>query len=89
MKKIRRHWLLGTCKLFSAAIALLGLTGCGTSKRAADPPVVMYGAPYDGTELPDTAQQRSPKDGKEMRLMYGVAPVQYEKVDPGFIIRTR
>lgn len=89
MKTLRKHCLLGTSKLLSAAIALLGVVGCGTSKRAVDPPVVMYGAPNEGTELPDSAQQRFPKDGKEMRLMYGVAPVQYETVDPGFILRTK
>lgn len=89
MKTLRKHWLLGTSKLLSAAIALLGVVGCGTSKRAVDPPVVMYGAPNEGTELPDTTQRRSPKGLDEMRLMYGVAPVQYETVDPGFIIRTR
>ncbi len=89
MKALRKHWLQGTSKVLSAAIALLGLAGCGTSKRAVDPPVVMYGAPYEGTGLPDTTQRRSPKGSDEMRLMYGVAPVQYETVDPGFIIRTR
>ncbi|MBO5584904.1 MAG: hypothetical protein J5924_00820 [Bacteroidaceae bacterium] len=50
MKALRKHWLQGTSKVLSAAIALLGLAGCGTSKRAVDPPVVMYGAPYEGAQ---------------------------------------
>jgi hypothetical protein len=83
MKKMRKHWLVWTSKVLSTVIALLGLAGCGSCKRLVDPPVVMYGTPYDGPVVPDTTIRRSPGDGHEIRLMYGVPPARYEKVEQG------
>ena len=74
MKNFRKHWLTGCSKVLSVAIGLLGLAGCGTSKRVT-PPTVMYGAPYDGPLMPDTTIRRPPTG--EMRLMYGVPPATY------------
>ncbi|MDE6721472.1 MAG: hypothetical protein K2J84_04915 [Bacteroidaceae bacterium] len=80
MKKLRKHWLAATSKVLSALIALLGLTGCGTSKRAVSP-TMKSDAPNNGVVLPDTIIQRVSKDWQNIRVMYGPPPARLEKVE--------
>lgn len=80
MRKLRKHWLAATSKVLSALIALLGVTGCGMSKRAVSP-TMKSDAPNNGVVLPDTAIQRVSKDWRDIRVMYGPPPARLEKVE--------
>ncbi len=77
MKVLKKKWTLFYGKVLSALIALLGLmSSCSLFRKAAPP--VMYGIPDPGYNPADTVKPH-PSGRQEYKLMYGVAPVRYEK----------
>ncbi|MBR1519881.1 MAG: hypothetical protein IJ635_01410 [Bacteroidaceae bacterium] len=76
MKVLKKKWILFYGKVLSAVIALLGLVSACSLFRKAQP--VMYGIPDPGYNPADTVKP-NPGGRQEYKLMYGVAPVKYEK----------
>lgn len=72
--------MAATSKVLSVIIALLGVTGCGTSKRAVSS-MEKSDARNNGVVQPDTAIQRVSKDWRDIRVMYGPPPARLEKVE--------
>ena len=83
MKKLRRQWLMGTAKVLSALIALLGVASCSLLRRHLPQPV-MYGVPNTQWDTIDTVKPIVPPVKPiepEFKAMYGVPPARFQRVD--------
>ena len=83
MKKLKRQWLMGTCKVLSAFIALLGVASCSLFRRHLPQPL-MYGVPNTQWDTIDTVKPVLPPVKPvepEYKTMYGVRPTTFQKLN--------
>lgn len=84
MKKLRRQWLIGTCKVLSALIALLGVTSCSLFRRMMPQPL-MYGVPNTQWDTIDSVQPADsvvkPPVQPEFKAMYSVRPATFQRLN--------